>query len=185
LVSATLGTVVVSGLSDVVTTNAYAAMERLFNLAASVIVALYMAAYPRLAASFYESRRRYWVQVWQYLRLGGLLGLAVMGVFFLFGEVLLRLYISAPLAAKVMPVMWAFAAWLGLYLTQHVLSGYFVFAQRNGLVLAVNAAVLLVTACVGYPLATLDPVLWVFGMLAGQALAVVWLWCLYHRDKQF
>lgn len=184
LISATLGTVVVGALSDVLTTNAYAAMERLFNLSASVIVALYMSAYPRLAASFYQNRLQYWRLVWQQLRLGGALGLAVMTAFIFFGETLLSLYVSEPLALKVTSVMCTFAAWLGLYLTQHVLSGYFVFAQRNRMVLVVNLLVLLVTVGVGYPLATKDPVLWVYGMLAGQVFAAVWLFGLYHQDKQ-
>ena len=64
-----------------------------------------------------------------------------------------------------------------------MLTGYFIFAQRNGLALGVNALILLVTVCVGYPMAQHDPVLWVYGMLAGQIVAVIWLVRLYHRDK--
>jgi O-antigen/teichoic acid export membrane protein len=184
LVSATLGTVIVGGLADVMTTNAYAAMERLFNLSAAVIVSLYMATYPRLAILFYQNRLSYWGQAWRLLMIGGALGGVGLGVLALFGQTLLALYVSEPLAAKVVPVMLPFSVWLGLYLSQHVLTGYFVFAQRNSMVLAVNALVLLVTVGVGYPMAKHDPVLWVYGMLAGQAVAVMWLARLYHQDKR-
>ncbi len=183
LVSATLGTVIVSSLADVITTNAYAAMERFFNLSASVIVALYMAAYPRLAALYYEKRSAYWAQIGKLLRIGGALGLGLSVLFMIFGQRLLVIYVSAPLAAKVASVMLPFVVWIGLYLSQHVLTGYFVFAQRNGMVLLVNALILLVTVGVGYPMARHDPVLWVYGMLAGQAIAVMWLIRLYHQDK--
>ena len=183
LVSATLGTVVVSGLADVLTTNAYAAMERLFNLSASVVVALYMAAYPRLAALYYESRSTYWAQVVGLLRLGGAFGFGLAVLCVIFGQSLITAYVSESLAVKVTPVMLPFAAWLGLYLCQHVLTGYFVFAQRNGMVFVVNALVLFVTIGVGYPMARHDPVLWVYGMLAGQVISVIWLIRLYHQDK--
>lgn len=185
LVSATVGTVIVGSLSDAATTNAYAAMERLFNLVASVIVSFYMAAYPRLAASFYDSRHRYWQLVWYQLSMGGLFSLMMMGGFVFFGDSLLKLYVSDRLALSVAPVMMPFAAWIGLYLFQHVLSGYFVLLQRNGLVLAVNALVLFVTFFVGYLMASQDVVLWVYGMLAGQVVAVVWVFSLYYRDMRF
>ncbi len=184
LVSATVGTVIVGSLSDASTTNAYAAMERLFNLVASVITSFYMAAYPRLAASFYGSRHRYWQLVWYQLSLGGLFSLMMMGGFIFWGDTLLKLYVSDRLALSVAPVIMPFAAWIGLYLFQHVLSGYFVLLQRNGLVLAVNALVLIVTFLVGYHMASQDVVLWVYGMLAGQVVAVVWLFSLYYRDMK-
>lgn len=183
LISATLGTVVVGGLADVHTTNAYASMERLFNLSASVVVALYMASYPQLASLYYDHRARYWAQVGRLLTVSAAVGLACFVLFWVAGSSLLGLYISEPLAVKVTPVMWVFAVWLGLYLSQHVLTGYFVFAQRNGMVLIVNALVLLVTVGVGYPLAQKSPVLWAYGMLAGQAVAVVWLLRQYDQDK--
>lgn len=182
LVSATLGTVVVSGLSDVVTTNAYAAMERLFNLSASVVVALYMASYPRLAAQFYDNRTAYWNQVCRLLKIGGTLALTMFVLFALFGETLLTIYVSEPLAVKVTPVMLTFTLWFGLYLSQHVLTGYFVFAQRNGMALWANALILFVTAVVGYSMARHEPVLWVYGMLAGQVVATIWLIRLYRQD---
>ncbi len=182
LVSATLGTVVVSGLADVITTNAYAAMERLFNLMAAVVVSLYLAAYPRLAVLFYQDRATYWTKVWRLLMVGGAIGVLAMGVLALYGETLLTFYLSELLAHKVAPVMLPLAAWLGLYLSQHVLTGYFVFAQRHGAVFAANAVILLVTLGVGYPMAQHDPVLWVYGMLAGQLVAVMGLVYSYQRE---
>ena len=184
LVSATLGTVVVNGLADVVTTNAYASMERLFNLIASVIVALYMAAYPRLASLFYEKRAVYWTQVGGLLKLGASLGLGAFVLFVLFGQTLLTMYVSEPLAVKVTPVILIFTLWLSLYLSQHVLTGYFVFAQRNSMVFVVNATILFVTVVIGYLMARYEPVCWVYGMLAGQVVAVAWLIRLYHQDRR-
>lgn len=184
LVSATLGTVVVSSIADVVTTNAYAAMERLFNLSASVAIALYMAAYPRLATLFYEERSNYWARVVGLLKISGALGLAAMMLFAIFGQTILNTYVSEPLAIKVSPVILVFTLWLGLYLSQHVLTGYFIFAQRNSMVFIVNLLILFVTVGVGYPMARYEPVFWVYGMLAGQVVAVTWLILLYHRDRR-
>jgi len=184
LVSATLGTVVVNELSDALTTNAYASMERLFNLIASVIVALYMAAYPRLASLFYEKRVDYWTQVGGLLKLGVSFGIGASVLFVFFGQTLLTMYVSQPLAVKVTPVMLIFTLWLSLYLSQHVLTGYFVFAQRNGMVFIVNLVILIITVAIGYPMARYEPVFWVYGMLAGQVVAVMWLIRLYHDDRR-
>ena len=59
-----------------------------------------------------------------------------------------------------------------------------VLAERNRLVLWANAAVLAVTVLVGYTLARHNPVAWVYGMVAGQVLALVWLLQLYGKDRK-
>jgi O-antigen/teichoic acid export membrane protein len=184
LASTTLGTVVVGVLADAATSAAYAATEKLFNLGATVQVGAFMALYPRFATSFYSDRAAYWLKTKQVLAAGFLVG--VVGVVFLswFGQPLMALYLSEPLAIKVAPVLNVFAIWLGLCLTQHVLTGYLVLAERHRTVLYANACVLVVTVVVGYALARIEPIHWVYGMVAGQLLACAWLLQLYLQDRR-
>lgn len=182
LAATTLGTVVVSSLADAETSAAYAATEKLFNLGATVLVGLYMAFYPEFARAFSADRARYWRQTGRFL--GGvlLLGLATLVVLSLLGQALLGIYLSEPLAEKVLPVLLPFGLWLMLCLSQHVLAGYFVFAARPARVLSMNGLVLAVTVVSGYGFALLTPIAWVFGMIAGQLVAVVWLVRCYRAD---
>ena len=184
LAATTLGTVVVSSLADAETSAAYAATEKLFNLGATVLVGLYMALYPEFARAFSADRARYWRQTGRLL--GGvlLLGLATLVVLLLLGQALLGIYLSEPLAEKVLPVLLPFGVWLMLCLSQHVLAGYFVFAAHPARVLSMNGLVLAVTVVSGYGFALLSPVAWVFGMVAGQLVAVVWLVRCYRADMR-
>ena len=184
LAATTLGTVVVSSLADAETSAAYAATEKLFNLGATVLVGLYMAFYPEFARAFSADRARYWRQTGRFL--GGvlLLGLATLVVLSLLGQALLGIYLSEPLAEKVLPVLLPFGVWLMLCVSQHVLAGYFVFAARPTRVLSMNGLVLAVTVVSGYGFALLSPIAWVFGMIAGQLVAVVWLVRCYRADMR-
>ena len=183
LASTTLGTVTVGALADSNATAAYAAIEKLFNHGATVLVGFYMVLHPRFAAWFYQDRCMYWKRT-QYL-----LGACAFGGVFMalllnwVGDLLLNFYLPAHLAAHVLSVMVPFALWLGLCMGQHVLTGYLVFAERNDLVLWVNAGVLLATLLVGYFCARLSPVTWVYGMLIGQILVMLLLLKLRHDDK--
>jgi O-antigen/teichoic acid export membrane protein len=183
LASTTLGTVVVGGLADATTTAAYAATEKLFNLAANVLVGLYMALYPKLAGLFYTNRGLYWYTVQRLLLVcvGG--GLVLAAVLALVGPVLLGWYLPAHMVMLVAPVLCPLGLWLGLCISQHVLTSHLVLAERKRMVLWGNGCVLLATVVVGYACALNTPVAWVYGMVAGQVLALVWLLRLYRQDK--
>jgi O-antigen/teichoic acid export membrane protein len=183
LASTTLGTVVVGGLADATTTAAYAATEKLFNLAATVLVGLYMALYPRLAGLFYSNRGLYWRTAQRLLVvcIGG--GLLLAAVLALLWPVLFGWYLPAHMVALVAPVLWPLGLWLGLCISQHVLTSHLVLAKRKHMVLWANACVLLATVVVGYACALSTPVAWVYGMVAGQVLALVWLLRMCRQDK--
>lgn len=183
LASTTLGTVVVGGLADATTTAAYAATEKLFNLAATVLVGLYMALYPRLADLFYSNRGVYWHTTKRLLLVcvGG--GLVLAAVLALVGPVLLGWYLPAHMVALVAPVLWPLGLWLGLCISQHVLTSHLVLAERKHMVLWANACVLLATVVVGYACARSTPTAWVYGMVAGQVLALVWLLRMSRQDR--
>ncbi len=183
LASTTLGTVVVRSMSDASTTAAYAATEKLFNLAATVLVGLYMALYPRLAGLFYSNRGLYWHTV-QRLLLGCVgSGLMLAAVLALVGPVLLGWYLPAHMVMLVAPVLWPLGLWLGLCVSQHVLTSHLVLAERKHMVLWANGCVLLATVVVGYACALTTPVAWVYGMVAGQVLALVWLLHMCRQDR--
>jgi O-antigen/teichoic acid export membrane protein len=183
LASTTLGTVVVGWLADAQTTAAYAATEKLFNLGATVVVGLYMALYPRFAAWFYSDRTVYWKKTKQLLLAALLASVGLAVILNAVGPLLMSVYLPEYLAQKVVPVLLPFALWLGMCISQHVLTSYLVLAERNRKVLWVNACVLLVTVLVSYVFALNDPVTWVYGMVAGQVLALVLLLQLYRKDR--
>ena len=183
LASTTLGTVVVGGQADATTTAAYAATEKLFNLAATVLVGLYMALYPRLAGLFYSNRGVYWRTTQRLLLACVCGGLVLATVLALVGPVLLSWYLPAHMEALVAPALWPLGLWLGLCISQHVLTSHLVLAERKHMVLWANACVLLATVVVGYACALSTPVAWVYGMVAGQVLAVSWLLHMRRQDK--
>lgn len=183
LAPTTLGTIVVGALADAQTTAAYAATEKLFNLGATVLVGLYMALYPRFAAWFYSGRAVYWKKTKQLLLAAFLAGVVLAVILNAVGPLLMAFYLPEHLAQKVVPVLLPFALWLGMCISQHVLTSYLVLAERNRRVLWVNACVLLVTVLVGYAFALNNPVDWVYGMVAGQVLALMLLLQLYRKDR--
>ena len=111
---------------------------------------------------------------------GGLLLTALLP---LVGPVLLGWYLPKHMVALVVPVLWPMGLWLGLCISQHVLTSHLVLAERKHMVLWINACVLLATVVVGYACALSTPVAWVYGMVAGQVLALVWLLRMYRQDK--
>mgnify|MGYP000228689290 FL=1 len=183
LASTTLGTVVVCALADADTTAAYAATEKLFNLCATVVVGLYMAVYPRFAAWFYSNRTVYWKKTKQLVLAALLAGVGLAVLLNVVGPWLMAVYLPAHLAQKVVPVLLPFALWLGMCISQHVLTSYLVLAERNSRVLWVNACVLAVTVLVGYVFALNNPVEWVYGMVAGQVLTLALLLQSYRKDR--
>jgi O-antigen/teichoic acid export membrane protein len=183
LASTTLGTVVVGGLADATTTAAYAATEKLFNLAATVLVGLYMAFYPRLAGLFYSNRGLYWRTTQRLLLVCVCGGLVLAAVLALVGPVLLGWYLPTHMVALVAPVLWPLGLWLGLCISQHVLTSHLVLAERKHMVLWANGCVLLATVVVGYACALTTPVAWVYGMVAGQVLALAWLLHMCSQER--
>lgn len=184
LASTTLGTVVVGGLADAPTTAAYAATEKLFNLAATVLVGLYMALYPRLAGLFYSNRGVYWRTTQRLLLVCVGCGLVLAAVLALVGPVLLGWYLPAHMVMLVAPVLCPLGLWLGLCVSQHVLTSHLVLAERKHMVLWANGCVLLATVVVGYACALTTPVAWVYGMVTGQVLALLWLLQLNLQDRR-
>jgi O-antigen/teichoic acid export membrane protein len=183
LASTTLGTVVVGGFADASTTAAYAATEKLFNLAATVLVGLYMVLYPRLAGLFYTNRGLYWRTTQRLLLVCVLGGLSLGAVLALVGPVLLGWYLPTHMVMVVAPVLWQLGLWLGLCISQHVLTSHLVLVERKHMVLWANGWVLLATVAVGYACALSTPIAWVYGMVTGQVLALTLLLRMLHQDK--
>ncbi len=183
LAATTLGTVVVGALAEPQTTAAYAATEKLFNLGATVMVGLYMALYPRFADWFYSDRSVYWAKTKQLLGASLCCGGLLAVLLHVAGAELMALYLPEPLASIVVSALPALAIWLGLCLSQHVLTSYLVLAERHRLVLLANACVLAVTVAVGSAFAQSNPINWVYGMVAGQVVAFVCLYRLYAHDQ--
>lgn len=182
LASTTLGTLVVGALADADTTTAYAATEKLFNLAATFFVGVYGAIYPVLARLYYEDRSAYWAKVSKVLGISFGLCLALSIVLIWMGPQLLAIYLSARLAEHITSVLLPFTVWLALCLSQHLLTSHMVFAERRLRVVWVNGLVLVVTGAVGAALSHIEPVYWVYGMIAGQLLSLVWLLQCYRED---
>lgn len=184
LAATTAGTIVVGYLANTETTAAYAATEKLFNLGATVLVGLYMAKYPKFAGVYYEDRIAYWECIGRFA-----IKVLVCGVFFLallvwIGRSFLVLFLSEPFALLIEPVLLPFCFWLMICISQHILTGYLVFAERHSQVLWVNGLVLLVTLAVGAVMANIDPLLWVYGMIAGQLLPIALLARCYWVDTK-
>jgi O-antigen/teichoic acid export membrane protein len=182
LAGTTLGTVVVGAIADAETTAAYAATEKLFNLGATVLVGVYMAVYPNLAKMHGQSPAVYWHSVRRWMVAFAGVGFAVALVLQLWGSQLFGLYLGDDLAALVQPVWLPLSLWLGLCMAQHVLTGYLVILKRHRAALAINAAILLLTVLVGVWCTWVRPIDWVWGMLAGQLLAVAVLIGCYRRQ---
>lgn len=170
--STTLGTMVVGSLADVATTAAYAATERLFNLGATVIVGLYMVLYPRLAELFYQNPGSYVRALKQIFALIAASGIGVLVLIGLWGEGLLRLYLGQGLEQLVSPIVFPLGLWLVLCVSQHMLTGHLVYADRRSSVLSINLLILVVTVIVGTLAAQITPVYWIYGMVAGQIVAL-------------
>lgn len=184
LAATTAGTIVVGYVANAETTAAYAATEKLFNLGATVLVGLYVAIYPKLALVYYEDRAAYWVRVGRFATMIFVGGFVLLGLLAWVGRSLLVLFLSEPFALLVEPVLLPFCFWLILCISQHLVTGYLVFAERHGQVLWVNGMVLFVTLVVGYVMARIDPVLWVYGMIAGQLLPIALLVRCYRLDTK-
>ncbi len=182
LATATLGTVVVGHVADSDVTAAYAATEKIFNLAATVVVALFAVHYPQLAVRFRNDLPTYWRQMWRAnVRIAaiGFVALLLIGVG---GERLFSIYLGQDLAALVSPVLVPLAVWLTLVPFQNALQCHFAIAGKTSRSIGVACLMLFVELVVGASLMTIDPLYWVYGMVAAQLPAVLLLIKLYRSD---
>lgn len=181
--STTLGTIVVHEIAGANVTAAYAATEKFFNLGATFLVAIYTAAYPKLAEQYHQNRPRYWRNLaW----LGGVIfgmGLLVTVSMAFFGDRLFELYLGPKLAQLVSPILVVFGLWLSLAVFQHMASSHLVLKGRNSQALCLNLAVLGLVALLGWVCASYEPVYWVYGALLGQLISVGALFMLWRRDR--
>ncbi len=185
LMSATLGTLVVGVFTDAETVTAYGALEKIFNLAVSVLVALYMVRYPRYAALFQNDRRLYWGSVMTTLGTYFTCGFIAALMLLSYGQEIGRFYLTDTLAEKVSSVFLAFTLWLSLCIGQNLLTGYYIFSKKIRMTFFVNFVILLVTCSVGYAsVVGLQPIMWVIGLIAGQVVALTWLGVLFYFDRR-
>lgn len=181
--STTLGTIVVHEIASTEVTAAYAATEKFFNLGATFLVAIYTAAYPKLAEQYHQNRPRYWRNL-AWLGAGifslGILVAVFMGVF---GGRLFEIYLGPQLSTLVSPILVTFGLWLSLAVFQHMASSHLVLKGRNSHALFLNLAVLCLVAALGWIFAGYQPVLWVYGALVAQVLPLALLMKFYWSDR--
>lgn len=186
LMTATLGTLVVGAFADALTVTAYGALEKIFNLAVSVLVSFYMVRYPRYAAIFQNDRRQYWRNVGFVFGANFAAGILVLVALSFFGQKIGGLYLTDALTERVLSVLLPFSVWLSICIGQNLLTGYYIFSKNIKMAFMVNLAILSVTCSVGYAsVIGLEPVMWVLGLIAGQVFALVWLASLFYVDRRF
>lgn len=182
LATTTLGTVVVGHAADSDVTAAYAATEKIFNLAATVVVALFAVHYPQLAVRFRQDLPAYWRDMWRAnVRIAGI-GLIALLLMAVCGEQLFGIYLGQTLASLVAPVLMPMAVWLALVPFQNALQCHLAIAGKTTRSIGVACLMLLAELIIGGFLMTIDPLYWVYGMVAAQLPAVLLLIKLYRSD---
>lgn len=182
LATTTLGTVVVGHVADSDVTAAYAATEKIFNLAATVVVALFAVHYPQLAVRFRNDLATYWRQMWRANVRIAAIGFVALSLFGVGGERLFGIYLGEDLAALISPVLVPLAVWLMLVPFQNALQCHFAIAGKTSRSIGVACLMLFVELVVGVSMMTVDPLYWVYGMVAAQLPAVLMLIKLYRSD---
>lgn len=184
LATTTLGTVVVGHTADSDVTAAYAATEKIFNLAATAVVALFAVHYPQLAVMFRKDLPAYWRQMWQANVGIAAIGLVALLLILVGGERLFGIYLGQDLAALISPVLVPLAIWLTLVPFQNALQCHFAIAGKTSRSIGVACLMLLVELVIGISLMAIDPLYWVYGMVAAQLLPVLLLIKLYRSDMR-
>jgi len=182
--STTLGTIVVHEIASTDVTAAYAATEKFFNLGATFLVAIYTAAYPKLAEQYHQNRPRYWRNL--SLLGAGIFSLGILAALFMgvFGDWLFEIYLGPQLSMLVAPILVAFGLWLSLAVFQHMASSHLVLKGRNSHALFLNLVVLCLVVALGWIFARYQPVFWVYGALLAQVLPLMLLVKLYWSDQR-
>lgn len=182
LATTTLGTVVVGHTADSDVTAAYAATEKIYNLAATAVVALYAVHYPQLAVGFRKDVSAYWRQMWRANVRIALIGLMALLLMVVAGEQLFGIYLGSDLATLVSPVLIPLAVWLTLVPFQNALQCHLAIAGNTSRSIGVACLMLLIELGIGGALVAIDPLYWVYGMVAAQLPAVLLLIKLHRSD---
>ena len=182
LATTTLGTVVVGHVADSDVTAAYAATEKMFNLAATVMVALFAITYPGLARLRNHDVSAYWRKFFRVNLKLAVLGWLATGVLSAFGPWLFGIYLGDALAALVVPVLVPFGLWLSLVPFQNALQCHLTIINRTRLTIGLAILMLAILLGLGLWLVQIEPVYWVYGMLLGQLPAVFALGYLWARE---
>lgn len=184
LATTTLGTVMVGHVAESDVTAAYAATEKIFNLAATVMVALFAVHYPQLAIEFRRDAAGYWRQM---LRLNGriaALGISALLLMAVAGKPLLSLYLGTDLAELVAPILVPMAIWLTLVPCQNALQCHLAIAGKTSRSIGVACSMLAAELVIGGSLMAINPLYWVYGMVAAQIPALLLLVNMYRSDMQ-
>lgn len=180
--STTLGTLLVSYMAAPDVTAAYAATEKMFNLAATVLIALFTVHYPQLARCFAEDRLKYWRELWRVnLKIAGL-GVAALVTMSLIGNWVFGIYLGDDLARFVAPALIPFALWLTCVPFQNALQCHLAVEGKTRWAIMVAIIMLVFELVIGGALMMLNPVYWVYGMVAAQLPAIFLLTNMYRSD---
>ncbi|WP_448366141.1 glycosyltransferase [Fluviibacter phosphoraccumulans] len=182
LATTTLGTVVVGHVTDSDVTAAYAATEKIFNLAATVVVALFAIVYPGLARLRSHDVSAYWRRFFRVNLKLAVLGWLAAGLLSIAGPWLFGIYLGDALAALVVPVLVPFALWLSLVPFQNALQCHLTIINRTRMTIGLAIAMLALELGLGLLLVQIAPVYWVYGMLLAQLPAVLALGYLWARE---
>lgn len=182
LATTTLGTVVVGHTADSDVTAAYAATEKIFNLAATVMVALFAIAYPGLARLRNHDVSAYWRRFFRVNIKLAVLGFLAAGVLSVAGSWLFGIYLGDALAALIVPVLVPFALWLSLVPFQNALQCHLTIINQTRLTIGLAISMLALEIGLGFLLLQIEPIYWVYGMLLAQLPAVLALGYLWARE---
>lgn len=182
LATTTLGTVVVGHTADSDVTAAYAATEKIFNLAATVVVALFAITYPGLARLRNHDASAYWRRFFRVNLKLAVLGWLAAGVLSVAGSWLFGIYLGNALASLVVPVLVPFALWLSLVPFQNALQCHLTIINQTRLTIGLAIVMLALELGLGLLLVRIEAVYWVYGMVLAQLPAVLALGYLWARE---
>lgn len=161
------GTLVVGYFHDAADISAYAAMEKVFNVASVCLVLIYSTPYPKLAAAYQQSPKSYWALLGKILTVYmPAAGLVVLVVSFLGGD-LAAVYLGRDLVPRIEPDLPLFGYWLAGSVILHMAVGHLTIIGRKKTMIVLVSVSLLITLGTGSVLCQVRAGWWVIGMLAG------------------
>lgn len=182
--STTLGTLLVGVVATPEVTASYAATEKIFNLAATVFVALYTVQYPSLARCYSENKTRYWQAVRKSTLLIVALGVVVLLLMTPIGSCIFEFYLGPSLVQWVSPILVPMAVWLMLVPLQNALQCHLAIDNKTRWSMGLAVLMLIVELAVGWPLMMQNPVYWAYGMVAAQVPPAILLAYLYRLNTR-
>lgn len=183
LATATLGTLVVGRVGNSDVTAAYAATEKIFNLGATVMIALFAVHYPQLVLEYRKDQQTYWRQLWKINGRIALLGLGTLFLMAIAGGRLFGVYLGERLGELVAPALVPIAIWLMLIPFQNALQCHLTILGKTSQLIGVSCLMLLFELVVGGLLMIINPLYWPYGMVAAQLVAVLLLVNMYRLDR--